>query len=266
MLHHKRQLSQSGDAMSETCLAAEIEQLYSSPVLDLLDGSRVRCSIRCCLNLAAVRGMRGIRGKGAALCGCQGKEGRQRLPGDDGIPCIGEGNDLATWHDTESVLKSHCTFGSELMQYNSLRSAAHTPAAEYNFSTPWRCSHCDEDVFSSEAEFKAAQSELEALRARSRATEDDNGAAAAALEKLLSQQARGHLEQQLFVAPTMFIVASLHYRPGRILMYGWTMSYKWGHPVATLPVTNGTIPHTRRMTEILRIKSRKFYESSLSSP
>eukprot|EP00965_Chrysotila_dentata_P056660 1879649-Pleurochrysis_carterae.AAC.1 len=32
------------------------------------------------------------------------------------------------------------------------------------------------------------------------------------------------------------------------------MSYKWGHPVATLPVTNGTIRcHTRRMTEILRI-------------
>eukprot|EP00965_Chrysotila_dentata_P131498 4346942-Pleurochrysis_carterae.AAC.1 len=31
------------------------------------------------------------------------------------------------------------------------------------------------------------------------------------------------------------------------------MSYKWGHPVATLPVTNGTIHHTRRITEILRI-------------
>eukprot|EP00965_Chrysotila_dentata_P167890 5543997-Pleurochrysis_carterae.AAC.1 len=31
------------------------------------------------------------------------------------------------------------------------------------------------------------------------------------------------------------------------------MSYKWGRPVATLPVTNGTIRHTRRMTEILRI-------------
>eukprot|EP00965_Chrysotila_dentata_P146507 4837096-Pleurochrysis_carterae.AAC.1 len=39
----------------------------------------------------------------------------------------------------------------------------------------------------------------------------------------------------------MAIVASLHYRLGRILMYGWTMPYKWGHPVATLPVTNGTI-------------------------
>eukprot|EP00965_Chrysotila_dentata_P257649 6212955-Pleurochrysis_carterae.AAC.1 len=36
-------------------------------------------------------------------------------------------------------------------------------------------------------------------------------------------------------------------------MYGWTMSYNWGHPVATLPVTNGTIRHTRTMTEILRI-------------
>eukprot|EP00965_Chrysotila_dentata_P066266 2193188-Pleurochrysis_carterae.AAC.2 len=33
------------------------------------------------------------------------------------------------------------------------------------------------------------------------------------------------------------------------------MSYKWGHPLATLPVTNGTIRHTRRMIEILRIMS-----------
>eukprot|EP00965_Chrysotila_dentata_P222448 6192978-Pleurochrysis_carterae.AAC.1 len=38
----------------------------------------------------------------------------------------------------------------------------------------------------------------------------------------------------------MLIVASLHYRSGRILMYGWTMMCKWGHPVpvATLPATN----------------------------
>eukprot|EP00965_Chrysotila_dentata_P239214 6202970-Pleurochrysis_carterae.AAC.1 len=51
----------------------------------------------------------------------------------------------------------------------------------------------------------------------------------------------------------MFLVASLHYRSGRILMYGWTMLYKWGHPVVTLPATNGTIRYTRRMTEIMRI-------------
>eukprot|EP00965_Chrysotila_dentata_P131293 4340346-Pleurochrysis_carterae.AAC.1 len=31
------------------------------------------------------------------------------------------------------------------------------------------------------------------------------------------------------------------------------MSYKWGHLVATLPVTNGTIRHICRMTEILQI-------------
>eukprot|EP00965_Chrysotila_dentata_P036979 1230954-Pleurochrysis_carterae.AAC.1 len=36
------------------------------------------------------------------------------------------------------------------------------------------------------------------------------------------------------------------------------MPCKWDHPVATLPVTNGTIRHTRRMTEILRIKLRAF--------
>eukprot|EP00965_Chrysotila_dentata_P254586 6211928-Pleurochrysis_carterae.AAC.3 len=35
---------------------------------------------------------------------------------------------------------------------------------------------------------------------------------------------------------------------GRTLMYGWTVLCKWGHPVVvTLPVTNGTIRHTRRM-------------------
>eukprot|EP00965_Chrysotila_dentata_P108298 3577042-Pleurochrysis_carterae.AAC.1 len=41
-------------------------------------------------------------------------------------------------------------------------------------------------------------------------------------------------------------------------MYGWTMLCKWGHPVATLPVTDGIIRHTRRMTE--------FCESSASKP
>eukprot|EP00965_Chrysotila_dentata_P086608 2859653-Pleurochrysis_carterae.AAC.1 len=38
---------------------------------------------------------------------------------------------------------------------------------------------------------------------------------------------------------TMFIVASLHYRSGGILVFGWTMMYKWGNPVATLPSVGG---------------------------
>eukprot|EP00965_Chrysotila_dentata_P074399 2457337-Pleurochrysis_carterae.AAC.1 len=42
-----------------TSLASEIEQLYTTPSPNLLDGSSVRCGVRCCLDLAAVRGMRG---------------------------------------------------------------------------------------------------------------------------------------------------------------------------------------------------------------
>eukprot|EP00965_Chrysotila_dentata_P014042 465492-Pleurochrysis_carterae.AAC.1 len=77
ILHAK--LSVDGqEGRNITSLASEIEQLYMTTTLTLLDGTCVRCDIRCCLDLAAVRGMRGVRGKGAALCGCQGKEGRQR--------------------------------------------------------------------------------------------------------------------------------------------------------------------------------------------
>eukprot|EP00965_Chrysotila_dentata_P160037 5284698-Pleurochrysis_carterae.AAC.1 len=57
MLHSK--LSALGKAgRNVTCLATEIEQLYRCPRLDLLDGTHVQCGIRCCLDLAAVRGMR----------------------------------------------------------------------------------------------------------------------------------------------------------------------------------------------------------------
>eukprot|EP00965_Chrysotila_dentata_P248150 6208181-Pleurochrysis_carterae.AAC.3 len=34
-------------------------------------------------------------------------------------------------------------------------------------------------------------------------------------------------------------LASLHYRSGRILTFGWTMTCKWGHAVATLPSDGG---------------------------
>eukprot|EP00965_Chrysotila_dentata_P258960 6213409-Pleurochrysis_carterae.AAC.1 len=44
-----------------------------------------------------------------------------------------------------------------------------------------------------------------------------------------------------------------------IIVQGWTMSYKWGHPVATLPVTNGTIRHIRRVTEMLRSVPAQLY-------
>eukprot|EP00965_Chrysotila_dentata_P206550 6183595-Pleurochrysis_carterae.AAC.3 len=37
----------------------------------------------------------------------------------------------------------------------------------------------------------------------------------------------------------MFAVASLHCRSGRILLFGWTILYKRGHPVASLPSGEG---------------------------
>eukprot|EP00965_Chrysotila_dentata_P043304 1439376-Pleurochrysis_carterae.AAC.6 len=40
------------------------------------------------------------------------------------------------------------------------------------------------------------------------------------------------------------------------------MSYNWVHPVATFPVTNGTIRHMRRMTETLRINLEPPFSSN----
>eukprot|EP00965_Chrysotila_dentata_P049357 1635657-Pleurochrysis_carterae.AAC.1 len=39
-------------------------------------------------------------------------------------------------------------------------------------------------------------------------------------------------------------VSSLHYRSGRIVVFGWTMMYKRGHPVATLPSDGGDYKKT----------------------
>eukprot|EP00965_Chrysotila_dentata_P207394 6184072-Pleurochrysis_carterae.AAC.1 len=94
LLHEKHSAAgKRGNAVA--CLAAEIEALYTNPSHTLLDGSVVRVGIRCCLDLAAVRGMRACRGKAAALCNCRGKAGLQTVPaGVEGIPFIPEGNDL----------------------------------------------------------------------------------------------------------------------------------------------------------------------------
>eukprot|EP00965_Chrysotila_dentata_P077382 2554667-Pleurochrysis_carterae.AAC.1 len=52
MLHAKNS-ADGKDGRGITCLAAEIEQLYDSPLLELWGGSSVRCGIRACLDLAA---------------------------------------------------------------------------------------------------------------------------------------------------------------------------------------------------------------------
>eukprot|EP00965_Chrysotila_dentata_P038478 1278551-Pleurochrysis_carterae.AAC.1 len=51
----------------------------------------------------------------------------------------------------------------------------------------------------------------------------------------------------------MFIVASPHYRLGGISRFGWTMTCKWGHPVATFPSDGGD--------NTSRVVGHKFYKS-----
>eukprot|EP00965_Chrysotila_dentata_P252755 6210856-Pleurochrysis_carterae.AAC.1 len=52
----------------------------------------------------------------------------------------------------------------------------------------------------------------------------------------------------------MFIVASLHCRSGTISIFGWTMTCKLGHPVATLPSDEGDYT--------LLVVGHKFFKSN----
>eukprot|EP00965_Chrysotila_dentata_P052419 1738825-Pleurochrysis_carterae.AAC.1 len=225
ILHKKSSLA---DSRGVTCLAEELAQLYKAPLLELLGGEQVVCSDRCCLDLAAVRGMRGVRGKGAALCGCQGKEGRQKVPGEDSIPAVGDGDDVATWLAALEVLRSHCSYGSPLMAYESLRSTAHVPPVDYDFSQPWHCTHCDRDVFSSCAEYDSAVQALNNLKAQA-----DSGDEKAEKQyaKIMSEHFHAHLGQTLFVPPVIeagsdiFIVDMLHCIQLNVTKSAWKYSF-----------------------------------------
>eukprot|EP00965_Chrysotila_dentata_P164715 5438693-Pleurochrysis_carterae.AAC.1 len=140
MLHNKS-AAEGKEGICVTSLAEEIEMLYNRPRLQLLDGSEVDCGIKCCLELAAVRGMRSCRGKAAALCSCRGKQGRQMLPDEDGVSALLDGDDLAAWRAASAILEEHCTFGSELMSYLPLLDAAHCPPHGHDFTKAnWKCS------------------------------------------------------------------------------------------------------------------------------
>eukprot|EP00965_Chrysotila_dentata_P122493 4048164-Pleurochrysis_carterae.AAC.1 len=67
------------------------------------------------------------------------------LPGDGVVEAIPDGDDLATWRAAEGILRQHCSYGSELLSYASLRDAAHVPPRDHDFSAgPWVCRHCKE--------------------------------------------------------------------------------------------------------------------------
>eukprot|EP00965_Chrysotila_dentata_P180964 5973359-Pleurochrysis_carterae.AAC.1 len=52
---HQKSSAPGKSETDTTCLAAEVKELYTSESLELLDGRRVRCTFRCCLDLAAAR-------------------------------------------------------------------------------------------------------------------------------------------------------------------------------------------------------------------
>eukprot|EP00965_Chrysotila_dentata_P216618 6189478-Pleurochrysis_carterae.AAC.1 len=70
LIMHRKQAAEGKAGDEVTCLAEEIAALYKSNSLVLEDGQAIRCNVRCCLDLAAARGMRRCRGKAACLCGC----------------------------------------------------------------------------------------------------------------------------------------------------------------------------------------------------
>eukprot|EP00965_Chrysotila_dentata_P260868 6214063-Pleurochrysis_carterae.AAC.1 len=60
-------------------------------------------------------------------------------------------------------------------------------------------------------------------------------------------------------------MASLQCRSGRTLMLGWTTSFKWSHPVATFPVTNGGGSYTIKCVKCNTLPA-KTPETTLVSP
>eukprot|EP00965_Chrysotila_dentata_P084564 2791303-Pleurochrysis_carterae.AAC.4 len=112
MLHHKASV-EGKEGIGVVCLAAEIEQLHTAPQLELSDGSCVEptwaallLGSGCCEKHARCERERG------SLCGCQGKTGRQKIPGEDDIPAVGNESDLATRREAELISKAHCTYST----------------------------------------------------------------------------------------------------------------------------------------------------------
>eukprot|EP00965_Chrysotila_dentata_P066498 2201642-Pleurochrysis_carterae.AAC.1 len=148
--------------------------------------------------------MRGVKGKGAALCGCQGKEGRQRVPGEDGI---------LAWVMATTSAPQHTS-----------------PRPTTMFRVHGAVSICDRDVFLSRADFEAAVSELAALRACCRGNDEDKESQAR-LDKIMGDHARGHLNQLLFVPPVIkagtdiFVVDLLHCVQLNVAKTAWKYSF-----------------------------------------
>ena len=230
-------MSMLGDGESEG-IAAEFSQVCKEKSIRVSQGGEevcAPCEPVMCLDFAAARCMRNVHGKAACLCACQKLARLQSYPGDGTVPAIPEGDDLATWKLAEGILKGHCSYGTELMSFPSLRMAAHVPPPEWDFvrDGPWRCEFCrkaglEEIVWRSWGEYHGAVKALEALRER--ALDDDD--AKKELSNKLSGHAEHHIDQVLYGIPVIhegtliYIIDPMHCLELNLAKTAW--KYSWG--------------------------------------
>eukprot|EP00965_Chrysotila_dentata_P175530 5794292-Pleurochrysis_carterae.AAC.1 len=129
-------------------LADEIASPYRRETLALKDETTVKCRVKCCLDLAAARGLRGSRGKAVCLCTCRSLQ-KQSYPGDEtlaDLPDVG----AQTFYPSTLILQAAA----------HMTPATWTPAVD----GAWRCKHCGEKVFADWSEFEAAKAQLDSLK------------------------------------------------------------------------------------------------------
>eukprot|EP00965_Chrysotila_dentata_P027494 913175-Pleurochrysis_carterae.AAC.1 len=97
-------------------LASEMETLYHRERLLLADGREMECKIKCCLDLAAARELRGSMGETACLCACRAPEKRS-YPGDNSLPDLPAENGLEAWLAARDVLRGRCSWRTELLSF-----------------------------------------------------------------------------------------------------------------------------------------------------
>eukprot|EP00965_Chrysotila_dentata_P182304 6020347-Pleurochrysis_carterae.AAC.2 len=137
------------------CLTTTTPRRPNHNALDGQTGLVLVCHCKpvACLALAAAHAMRASQGKAACMCGCQSKTALQSYPGNDEVSSIPEGDSVKTWREAEAFLRGACSYGTKLMLYASLQTAAHVFPEKWDFAAlgAWECSFCEKSVWTSQA-------------------------------------------------------------------------------------------------------------------
>ena len=211
-------------------IAREFEALDEARELDL-DGECVPCIPKICLDLAAARGMRKCRGKAACLCACATSEQLQSYPGqlDPPIRDLPSGNTIADFFAARDLAQSQCSYGSELMEYPSLRSSAHLLPEGYDFSVSgaWSCPWCGDEVWTEKGQLEADMARLLELREGAKFNKELK----AELDKELKAHAELHAstikyeDQVIKVGTNRYIVDPLHCLLLNLAKTAWKYSF-----------------------------------------